>query len=166
MRLPENSHAKESDIAYDQAVNQYNHLLQSAKDLYPDRADIQGLRRYRRTYNVPVDAFEDAVSRLQTALANESIAAPEPLFSELSLPSAKSIVFETTHGAYRVDRVVGEGGAGRVYKVHDANNEVFAIKLLDPHRVTDERSKRFKNEFHFGRQNSTQTSSRPSRMVS
>ena len=90
-----NSHAEGSRVAYDQAVNQYNYLLQSAKDLYPERSDIQGLRRYRRTYNVAVTDFEDAVIRLQTALGFGSDATLEPLSSELRLPSAKSIIFNT-----------------------------------------------------------------------
>jgi hypothetical protein len=48
---------------------------------------------------------------------------------------------------------VREGGAGRVYKVNDANKVVFAINLLDPNRATEERVKRFENELHFGLRN-------------
>jgi hypothetical protein len=42
--------------------------------------DIFDLRRYRQTYNVPVNEFEDGVTRFQIALAFGSVAEPELLF--------------------------------------------------------------------------------------
>lgn len=57
--------------------------------------------------------------------------------------------FETPFDTYTATKVIGEGGAGRVYEVANTAGEVFALKCLAPERVTSERLKRFKNEVAF-----------------
>lgn len=57
--------------------------------------------------------------------------------------------FETPFETYIPSKVIGEGGAGRVYEVANSAGEVFALKYLAPERVTSERLKRFKNEIEF-----------------
>jgi serine/threonine protein kinase len=57
--------------------------------------------------------------------------------------------FETTFGIYKVDEILGEGGAGRVYGGTDTENHPVAIKLLARERATSEKRKRFKNEIAF-----------------
>jgi len=57
--------------------------------------------------------------------------------------------FETPFDTYTAIKVIGEGGAGRVYEVTNPAGEVFALKCLAPERVTSERLKRFKNEVAF-----------------
>ena len=47
------------------------------------------------------------------------------------------------------DRLIGEGGSGSVYEVHDEEGLKFAIKVLDASKATHEKLKRFKNEIFF-----------------
>ncbi len=64
--------------------------------------------------------------------------------------------FETPFETYRATKLIGEGGAGRVYEVTNSSGDIFALKCLAPDRVTTERLKRFKNEIGFcQRQNHT-----------
>jgi serine/threonine protein kinase len=65
----------------------------------------------------------------------------------------KPVIFETAFTHYTGTVILGEGGAGRVYQATDDAGNVFAIKLLDPAKVTSEKRKRFKNEVEFGRRN-------------
>jgi len=58
-------------------------------------------------------------------------------------------VFETPFETYQATKVIGEGGAGRVYETTNTSGEIFAIKCLAPERVTSEKLKRFKNEIGF-----------------
>ncbi len=62
--------------------------------------------------------------------------------------SAK-VKFETAFTTYTSINAIGEGGAGRVFKVIDEEGKPFAIKMLDPSKASGERRKRFKNELHF-----------------
>lgn len=55
--------------------------------------------------------------------------------------------YETAFGNYTLDRIIGEGGAGRVYGGVDANGTGIALKMLT-HTSSDKR-KRFKNEIGF-----------------
>jgi serine/threonine protein kinase len=57
--------------------------------------------------------------------------------------------FETTFGRYVVERVLGEGGAGRVYLVKDESGAMHALKLLHGQGVTADKRRRFKNEIGF-----------------
>src|SRR5712692_7886506 len=57
--------------------------------------------------------------------------------------------FISPFSKYKVIKVLGEGGAGRVFHVVNADGDEFALKCLLPERVTDERRKRFKNEVAF-----------------
>lgn len=61
----------------------------------------------------------------------------------------KPIVFETPFTQYTGTDIVGEGGAGRVYKAIGGDNKAYAIKLLDSKKATRQNMKRFKNEVDF-----------------
>ena len=65
----------------------------------------------------------------------------------------KPITFETTCSRYSADAVMGEGGAGRVYRATDDSGSKYAIKVLDPAKATSEKLKRFKNELLFCQRN-------------
>ena len=55
--------------------------------------------------------------------------------------------FETISAMYeRVDKELGQGDNGFVYKVKDETGQFFALKMLKPERATGERLKRFENE--------------------
>jgi serine/threonine protein kinase len=58
-------------------------------------------------------------------------------------------LFETTFGSYFSEEVLGEGGAGRVYRVRDESGTRYALKLLHGHGVTADKRRRFKNEIGF-----------------
>ncbi|WP_175909548.1 serine/threonine-protein kinase [Burkholderia sp. BCC1640] len=57
--------------------------------------------------------------------------------------------FETTFGVYVVDAVLGEGGAGRVYRVREESGAQYALKQLHERGVTTDKRRRFKNEIGF-----------------
>lgn len=58
-------------------------------------------------------------------------------------------VLETTFNSYYLDTVIGEGGAGRVWRAIDASNRQVAVKVLAVERSNTDRRKRFKNEILF-----------------
>lgn len=62
---------------------------------------------------------------------------------------SKPISFETAFGAYRVDEILGEGGAGRVYGGVDLDDAPIALKVLAQERATADKRRRFKNETAF-----------------
>lgn len=59
----------------------------------------------------------------------------------------KPIEVETTCDTYRLDQIIGEGGAGRVYGGVDGVGKPIALKLLT--NVTSDKRRRFKNEIGF-----------------
>ncbi len=65
----------------------------------------------------------------------------------------KPLTFKTAFHTYTADRLVGEGGCGRVYHAEDDCGNDVAIKLLAPEKTTRERLKRFENEYRFGHVN-------------
>lgn len=66
---------------------------------------------------------------------------------------SKPVIFETTFNHYIGTDIIGEGGAGRVYRATDDTEQVYAIKLLDSAKASCEKLKRFKNEVEFCRRN-------------
>ncbi len=61
----------------------------------------------------------------------------------------KPIIFETTFTRYTCSEIIGEGGAGYIYRAVDDEGNVRAIKLLRSERAKGEKAKRFKNEVLF-----------------
>ncbi|HWZ32356.1 MAG TPA: serine/threonine-protein kinase [Bryobacteraceae bacterium] len=59
--------------------------------------------------------------------------------------------FKSAFATYKIDALLGEGGVGRVFAVHDEDQQVYALKVLKPDGVTTQARKRFKNEIAFGR---------------
>jgi serine/threonine protein kinase len=57
--------------------------------------------------------------------------------------------FETAFNTYYLETVIGEGGAGRVWRATDATGQRVAVKVLSVERATAERRKRFQNEIVF-----------------
>jgi serine/threonine protein kinase len=57
-------------------------------------------------------------------------------------------LFKTAFNSYSVEAPLGEGGAGRVYRVKDSGGQLLALKCLHPESTTDAR-KRSKNEITF-----------------
>jgi serine/threonine protein kinase len=68
----------------------------------------------------------------------------------------KSVIFETTFNHYTGAKIIGQGGAGRVYQATDDAGNMYAIKLLDAAKPNSEKMKRFKNEVEFCRRNQHQ----------
>src|SRR6185295_4589884 len=81
-----NTHARNSTLSYENAVLQYNALLERAKDLYPNRADIQSMRTFGITDSVNVNVFEDAASRLKFALEIAAATSSGELLAQVRLP--------------------------------------------------------------------------------
>jgi serine/threonine protein kinase len=57
--------------------------------------------------------------------------------------------FETTFATYTVERVLGEGGSGRVLAVTDEKGSPYALKALAAERVSKDKVRRFRNELAF-----------------
>lgn len=57
--------------------------------------------------------------------------------------------FDTASGSYSIIDLVGEGGSGRVFKVQDEGDHIYALKYLHPEKITTDKLKRFKNELYF-----------------
>src|SRR5207302_1036423 len=69
---------------------------------------------------------------------------------------SKPAIFETTFTHYTGTDIIGEGGAGRVYRATDDAENVYAIKLLDSAKANREKVRRFKNEVLFSQRNQHQ----------
>ena len=59
------------------------------------------------------------------------------------------IAFETTFETYTSERVIGDGGAGRVFEVVSGDGGTYALKLLEGADRNSDRARRFKNELTF-----------------
>jgi serine/threonine protein kinase len=59
----------------------------------------------------------------------------------------------TTFDTYAIGKLLGEGGAGRVYSAIDGSGEAVAIKLIDADALSRDKVRRFKNELMFGLRN-------------
>jgi len=62
----------------------------------------------------------------------------------------KPKILKTAFSTYDIDKCIGQGGNGCVYKAtENSSGKSVAIKVLDKERATQEKLKRFKNEYHF-----------------
>lgn len=69
------------------------------------------------------------------------------------MPLKKPVLFETTFARYTGTDIIGEGGAGRVYKANDDSGNLYAVKVLNSQKASTVNMKRFKNEVEFCRRN-------------
>ena len=80
-------------VAYQQAVRQFNALLMEAKTHYPDRSDIHSLEEYDVSTGsfttVSVINFNDAVSRLRSAIFLQPAGSAIDTFAQIQLPTTK-----------------------------------------------------------------------------
>lgn len=65
----------------------------------------------------------------------------------------KSLIFESLFETYTSSGIIGEGGSGYVHSVASSAGDIFALKYLNPDRITSEKLKRFKNEIEFCQRN-------------
>ena len=65
----------------------------------------------------------------------------------------QKLEFESTFSTYLSIDSIGSGGSGIVVKVEDKNKNTFALKYLNPDRISDDKLKRFKNELFFCEKN-------------
>jgi serine/threonine protein kinase len=60
-----------------------------------------------------------------------------------------STIFETTTNSYRVLGTLGQGGVGIVYEVTDSEGKSFALKIMRESVLSNEKTKRFRQELEF-----------------
>jgi serine/threonine protein kinase len=115
--------------------------------LFYNEEEIQSVQLTRAAYEVAVaaKAAQDQRQQLKNILAS-STPANRP---STAAPTSQWPIFKTALEIYRVRGLVGEGGAGIVYRVEDDDGRVLAIKCLDPDKATIEKRKRFKTELSF-----------------
>lgn len=65
----------------------------------------------------------------------------------------KVFIFETLFDTYTSTGVIGEGGSGYVHSATNSSGDVFAVKRLNPDRISTDKLKRFKNEIGFCQKN-------------
>jgi len=65
----------------------------------------------------------------------------------------KEQVFQSTFNTYHYVSDIGSGGSGIVVSVEDESNDIFALKYLNPDRISSDKLKRFKNELFFCEKN-------------
>lgn len=65
----------------------------------------------------------------------------------------KQEVFESAFNTYHYAGEIGSGGSGIVVSVEDEDKHTFALKYLNPDRITRDKVKRFKNELSFCEKN-------------
>jgi serine/threonine protein kinase len=61
----------------------------------------------------------------------------------------KDDTLKTAFDTYTIERQRAVGGSGEVYEVRDSENAPYAVKVLNPARVTATKLKRSKNEIYF-----------------
>lgn len=72
----------------------------------------------------------------------EAVASPQQRANAIS--ATEGLTFETAFHAYGSDGIIGEGGAGTVFRVRDEDGQAYAIKRLDPRKATSQKTKRFR----------------------
>lgn len=115
--------------------------------LFYDQEEVQSLELVRTELR-----RKEMSSILKSQLSRSSpVALPPTIKKErVSVKSTNKILsFKTALETYRPIEVVGEGGAGRVYKVQTEGGNVFAVKCLDAKKATTTTRKRFKIELQF-----------------
>jgi hypothetical protein len=86
-QLAQSNFASEGGVfAYEQAVRQFNSLLELAKSLYPNRVDIQGIQGYTSLYIVYKDIFADVILRLKSALDLRPFSSAGEILAQVQLP--------------------------------------------------------------------------------
>jgi tetratricopeptide (TPR) repeat protein len=73
--------------AYDQAIKQFSSLLELAKTLYPNRADIQAMKGYETSIVVSKVNLDDAIRRLKHALDLRPFSSAGEKLAQFKLPS-------------------------------------------------------------------------------
>lgn len=65
---------------------------------------------------------------------------------------AATDAYRSAFRTYSIAERIGEGGSGTVYNVTDPDSNHYALKVLDSHKATSQKLKRFQNEIRFCQQ--------------
>ncbi|HEX4792414.1 MAG TPA: serine/threonine-protein kinase [Humisphaera sp.] len=93
--------------------------------------------------------LRDAITKTTIRIATNEHKTPETIARREAGHMKKDQTLETTFGQYRLVKVIGEGGAGKVWEAVDQSGDTVAIKMLDIGRANSTKRKRFKNEILF-----------------
>jgi hypothetical protein len=76
-----------SEHAYSQAVYQFTSLLEAAKSIYAERADIIGMRDFSARMFVYQSELNDSIQRLKHAIDLRPFNSPAEVFGQIQLPT-------------------------------------------------------------------------------
>jgi serine/threonine protein kinase len=97
--------------------------------------------------------LDSSVRRLETSIDIGSAVSPLPTAEQTRSQSSGPSEFETATEQYTRVKILGEGGAGRVFHAKESAGRDFAIKCLHPRQATTDKRRRFRNELSFLRKN-------------
>lgn len=123
---------------------------------WENRLDIVTPERWRQIENLFQSVLRLAPNDREALLQNadpelrrdvESLLEHQLPVDEKQAPSQGHLAPGTSVGPYRIEALLGEGGAGIVYRAHDSRlNRTVAIKLLSPRAVDATARQRFQRE--------------------
>jgi Protein kinase domain len=105
-----------------------------------------------------IKLLNSAMRRLETSITiagaqNSQISSMQSEAPARDKSSGGPSEFETATENYTRVKILGEGGAGRVFHAKDSAGRDFAIKCLHPRQATTDKRRRFRNELAFLRGN-------------
>jgi serine/threonine protein kinase len=106
-----------------------------------------------------IKLLNSVMRRLETSITIAGAKSSEISSAQSGAPAANNrstsgpTEFETATERYIRVKIVGEGGAGRVFHAKDSAGRDFAIKCLHPRQATTDKRRRFRNELTFLRNN-------------
>lgn len=118
-------------------------------------SSTRGVKTGTQVYHIKQAGYDAVDNNFASPVNTDNIdgkdeSMPKP-YNDANMKNPRE--FDTALENYKVEKILGEGGSGRVYLTKDSKGNEFAIKYLRPELVLSDRLNRFKNELEFSRIN-------------